>query len=278
MPLSAITTITGESDKGKSAIIRALIFVLTNQPPDTNWVRHGAKFAKVILTVDGHKVIRGWSKDRGHYYQFDGETFSAVGRGPVPDKIAGFLNTSEINIQSQHDRHFLLGVSAGECGRIINRCAGLEIIDRGLSNIGQKVNAATRIFNDRESTLREKKSSLLSTKWAVEGAKILSVIKGHQREVKRLLAKEDSVESLLFDMERNIANLKKHKTRFRQIDPLTDLAKSMDGANARTTTLKNLLDPLEEAERDIVEATNRLMAINKKIKMVKVCPLCGGKI
>jgi exonuclease SbcC len=53
-----ITTITGPSDTGKSSIIRALRWVALNKPRGDSFIRHGAKWARVKVTVDGEVVQR----------------------------------------------------------------------------------------------------------------------------------------------------------------------------------------------------------------------------
>ena len=51
-----ITTIVGPSDVGKSAVLRALRWVLTNQPDGSGFIREGEKNASVVLRVDGRTI------------------------------------------------------------------------------------------------------------------------------------------------------------------------------------------------------------------------------
>ena len=277
-----ITAITGQSDAGKSAIVRALVFILTNQPPDTNWVRHGAKEAKVVLFIDGQMVVRGWSRKQGHYYKFAGETFSAVGRGPVPDKIRQFFNISEINIQQQHDRHFLLGVSAGECGRIINRCAGLEIIDRSLACMGRKLLESTREFNRAEEDVREKKSQLLATKWAVQGRDDLFHIKGLSAQVRSYQNTERSLEILVEQITEEKQQISKYQNQIKRISPVIEgvdkAASQLTELQGRQRDITEVLEEVLSAEEIIKRGSAALKKLDGLLKGVKVCPLCGSKL
>lgn len=77
-----LTVIVGPSDRGKSALLRAIEAALFNRPGD-QFVRQGAKTARVALQLSGHAVV--WEKGGGvNKFQIDGADFSRVGKGAPP--------------------------------------------------------------------------------------------------------------------------------------------------------------------------------------------------
>ncbi|HAA42512.1 MAG TPA: chromosome segregation protein SMC, partial [Ruminiclostridium sp.] len=54
-----LNVIIGASDHGKSAIIRAIKWVLYNEPRGSDYIRQGANYARVTLKMsNGYTIIR----------------------------------------------------------------------------------------------------------------------------------------------------------------------------------------------------------------------------
>lgn len=128
-----VNTLQGNSDCGKSAVLRALHWLIFNPAGDyfiSDWARNGARqvaLCEVVVHANGHKIVRRRDKDFNGYY-LDDEVFEAT-RNTVPQKILDILNMSEVNVQRQLDPPFLLSMSAGEVSRYINSLVNLSRID-----------------------------------------------------------------------------------------------------------------------------------------------------
>lgn len=137
-----LNVITGPSDNGKSSVIRAVRWVLTNKPQGDSICRHDTTETRVIIRTDNH-VIERFRKGRDNCYVLDGETFRAM-RGGVPAEIITALNISPACLQSQHDIHYLINLSPGEAAKHVNELADLSEIDEAIkkanSLIGQSQN------------------------------------------------------------------------------------------------------------------------------------------
>lgn len=144
-----VTIIQGNSDCGKSAVMRALNWLLFNPAGDyfiSDWARKGKTISSpcmVSVEANGHHVTRRRDKDFNGY-ELDGEAFEAT-RNSVPPKVADALGLGEVNVQRQLDPPFLLSMSAGEVSRYINSLVNLERIDRW-----------TTAMKGREGALRSK--------------------------------------------------------------------------------------------------------------------------
>lgn len=135
-----VTTVVGQSDKGKSAVLRALRWVALNQPGGEAFIRDGEDKATVTVEADGKVITRTKGKGVNTYHIGDKE-FKAFG-SDVPPEIAALLNVSELNFQGQHDGPFWFSETAGEVSRKLNEIINLGVIDSVLAFLGGRVREA----------------------------------------------------------------------------------------------------------------------------------------
>ena len=146
---AGITSIVGPSDVGKSSILRALRWIMLNNPQGDAFIRDGAKKAEVTIEIDHHKIsrIRGGTTNA---YLLDGKDLEAF-RNDVPVEVQEILKVLTINFQGQHDVPYWFGENAGEVSRQLNRIVNLEIIDQTLQNL----NTSLRRAQTEEQILEE---------------------------------------------------------------------------------------------------------------------------
>jgi exonuclease SbcC len=130
---AGVNVIVGASDCGKSAILRALRFVIENRPAGDSVISHWAKQADVSIWV-GDDVIRRIKGKSKNEYWLNKTLYKAFGQ-TVPDDIQKVLNMSDVNIQRQLDGPFLLDDTPGQVATHFNKLANLEKIDTGMRNI-----------------------------------------------------------------------------------------------------------------------------------------------
>lgn len=135
-----VTTIIGQTDSGKSSIIRALRWLTMNQPAGDAFIRDGAKGVSVRLMVDGRTIkrLRGGSRNE---YSLDDQQYRAFG-ADVPDSVADVLRLSEINFSGQLDPPFWFCETPGEVSRRLNAIVDLKIIDDALAAVAAAVRRA----------------------------------------------------------------------------------------------------------------------------------------
>lgn len=141
-----LNVITGASDSGKSVVLRAFRWVKDNRPLGDeirNWDAKNDDPVIVEIDVDGVIVGKERKKKKTIYYLIengDQQTFEAVDKD-VPEPITKALNLSNINVQSQHDKYFLLdsGISAGEVAKKFNEMVGLDVIDKTFKNFSSNI-------------------------------------------------------------------------------------------------------------------------------------------
>jgi exonuclease SbcC len=161
--VEGVNVITGVPNSGKTAILRALFWLIENRPTGASqymprWFQKCVSEVTVVLS-DGRdttsitlaKSLRTNKKgdrvveDAAYICQgpLDEEPaeYSGIGTN-VPDQVEDILNFNELNIQKQLDSSFLMSkeYSGGEIARIINRITHLEEVDEWISILTTKIN------------------------------------------------------------------------------------------------------------------------------------------
>jgi exonuclease SbcC len=158
-----LNVITGDSDKGKSAIVKAMEWSRTNRPLALPFKSHFAGENDIVRVAeqfdDGSFVVRyKGENDIGGYLTPDhgkDDPLEALKFG-VPEEVAGIINIDSYNVHGQDDKYFLLGETSGEVARQLNSIVGLDIIDES----GKKINSI--ISTSKEKLADTKK--LIETK------------------------------------------------------------------------------------------------------------------
>jgi len=140
-----VNVIVGDSDMGKSAMLRSIRWVIWNRPSG-NTVKSwwGGPTSVELVTPEGI-VIRTKDKEDTYTLGIAGKKdtkFKAFGLS-VPPEISELLDIGEVNFQKQIDQPFLLSQTPGERAIYFNRIAKLDKIDIGLTNINSWIRDLT---------------------------------------------------------------------------------------------------------------------------------------
>lgn len=186
----------GQTNSGKSTVLRAFNLISTNRW-HKGYVRHGRKAVKVVLYVDGHKVVR--KKGKGvNTWSLDGKVFHSdlTSKNQVPPEIAKLLNVSQDNFQRQLDLHFWFHDTPGSLSRKLNEIVNLERIDAAMANVAAEVRgqrAKEQVTLDRLRTARQEAKDLA---WVREFDEDLQELERLETAVQEKTATLRSVEFL----------------------------------------------------------------------------------
>ncbi len=154
-PPGQLTVITGPSDSGKTAVLRAGRWVFNNQPQGADFIRVGASFARTTVDyASGHTVIRERTKATNRYKIVapgaDGaktgpQVFEGFGSS-VPlevQEITGVRSVKigdlelNLNLAEQLSGPFLgSSISSGARAKVLGKLAGTEEIDLAAKQLG----------------------------------------------------------------------------------------------------------------------------------------------
>lgn len=159
-----INVIAGQSDSGKTAVLRAIDWVRLNRPRGTSIIHNGQKDAEVSILIPFFRIGKVRSSTRNgyeieHFREIEVEKFDVVG-SDVPVEVSQLLNLDDLNIQRQLDPHFLLFDSPGQIAAQVFQSCNL---DRGLSALDRMQNdlrQAQRDHRGKDSEITELEEKL----------------------------------------------------------------------------------------------------------------------
>ena len=175
-----LNIIIGESDVGKSSILRALRKLVRDTPAGKDFINKDATSTKLSLTVvddndQEYVVIRQITPSKNLYY-LDSQEFGGFGR-EIPEEIQNMLemflveleNNEKIDLHffDQHDTPFMVARgSAGTRSKLLGRIAGLHTLDRGIIAVNKDIragNSALKTKSMDRDELQEKIDKSIDT-------------------------------------------------------------------------------------------------------------------
>lgn len=194
-PLAPITTFTGPSDVGKSAVVRALTWLITNKPGGQGFIQSGSAEAAVGLEVDGLKILRKKSGGDNLYKvtTADGEyEYRAFGTG-VPQAVDEELRTVPASIQSQLDPPFWLALSGAQAADALSEIANLSLLSTMQRNASTQVRAHKDELTLVERQIAAADATLLAGAPVVALGELLEACEAEQRLVDEATQLRDAV-------------------------------------------------------------------------------------
>ena len=154
-----LNVFVGDTDSGKSAIIRGLDKVIYNNTPSKELISHWGGPMSIITSVDGNSITL--KNDKKDSYILNKTILNAIGT-KVPDEISSIFNMGDVNIQNQSDYFFLLMETSGYVASYLNKIANLGQIDSTTKSIKSELNGVNRSIEHDKKSLKEKEESLES--------------------------------------------------------------------------------------------------------------------
>lgn len=178
-----INTLVGDSDCGKSAVMRAILWAITNTPQGDAYVSDWTKTPKgkqmagaatyVVIDTNPQKdqgkfsVVRKRSPEFNGYEVFDGSDntqFEAL-RTDVPREVSQCFNIGPVNIQRQMDPPFLIASTPGEAARFINQLVNLTDIDEAQTEINSLGRSCSADLRAATATLEKAEDLVKGMEW-----------------------------------------------------------------------------------------------------------------
>lgn len=277
-----VTTIVGDNDAGKSAIIRALRWLVFNRPQGDRFIRKGAKRTRVTLFVDGHRVSR--IKGGTNEYKLDGKRLKGFGT-KVPQDVSGLLNLDALNFLRQHDPPgFWFSLSPGEVSRRLNDVVDLGAIDDVLSRIASRLRreiTKRSVIEERLQDAQEEKD-----RWspAIRAGKDLKQVESLKREAEERAQRASEIAADLERLEeaqRKAADLGRVQQAREELDELLRLHDAWKVKNLRCSSLQAYVDDIETLWMEIADLHAAWASAKEEWHGWldgEPCPLCGQEV
>jgi DNA repair protein SbcC/Rad50 len=251
--------IIGQSDCGKTAVIRALRWIIWGRPTGDSIRSTWGGQTSVDLATEGTTVIR--TKDKTDTYVLapaNGKdvTFKAIGTS-VPAEISSVLNINEINFQYQLDAPFLLSSTPGEVASHFNRVAHLEKIDQGTSNVNSAIRALEQDIKYKTAEVEKHEEQLKAFEHLERFEAELEVLEGMENRLRSLKGTLEGVQLLIYDHNECSRFIDDHQNVLRDedtVNAILDLIKQRNTLEEQANQLGNLRQNLFLIQDDIEDA------------------------
>ena len=236
-----INTLVGDSDCGKSAVMRAILWAITNSPQGDAYVSDWTKTPKgkqmsgsaTYVSIDTNpqkergkfSVVRKRSPEFNGYEVFDGSDntqFEAL-RTDVPREVSQCFNIGPVNIQRQMDPPFLIASTPGEAARFINQLVNLTDIDEAQTEI----NSLSRSCS---ADLRAATANLVKAENLVKGMEWVDRLQELAESLAGLEAHINEGRQKVRDLQASLSNYTAAQTTYEALVGLEQVGKALEKA------------------------------------------------
>lgn len=269
-----LTVICGPSDRGKSAILRALRYICTNQPRGNAFIRSGEKSTELKLVVDGRKITR--EKGEINSYSLDRKEFHAFGSS-VPEEIEKLLNLSEINFQTQLEAPFWFLKTPGEVSKELNSIVDLQLIDKVLTHLASKVRHTKSVVSVSQERLQKAREEKKSLEWVVEADKELARLSTVQKDIALKRTKLALLGTVLSQATTLASNLQSAQERILEASRTVQAGEMVTAQANRVQSLDRLLEEEGEVWQRLQNTQKAIKEKQEELEKLvgEKCPLCG---
>lgn len=250
-----VNVIIGESDSGKSAIIRAFRKLITNKPGGNSFMSYwGGEMNLSLTTKEGTCIRRVKTKSEDHYFVNDLD-LTAFGQ-EVPLEVKEALNINEINCQYQFDPPFLLTKTPGELAQFFNRIANIEKIHLSTSKINSMISDIESDIKADEKRLEAEKEKLQGfpdlEKLGIE----LEVLEKANQRLQVTIQQRSKLNSIITQLKKITAEIEgkqailKHE---KAVNSILDLYSQKEEKETELNTLKKGIEKIKRIDESIKE-------------------------
>lgn len=290
-----LTVIVGDSDVGKSAIVRAIKSVLINRA-GTDFITHGQQSVGVALAFDDGGAV-AWQKAESATYNIiaKGEklTFTKMGTR-VPQEVSDVLKMGEVvvgdeklnvNVHDQFDQPFLITSTASLRARLLGELSGINILYLAIQEARRREQQSKRTQSIRVSDLEQ-------TKLRLQAFRHLPEVKQGLEAVATEILKARSMDTECSELVQDIAHLdlangtlSQGKARVAALEKIVKkrpevekLLLDMDSLEKDIKSLQQVSERVTVATGQVKINTAELATWQAQLDKFNVCPTCGQKI
>ena len=290
-----ITVITGATNNGKSAIIRAIDSAIFNLGDDS-MVRGGQRYYGINLSNDSHNMLMARDnvgKNEKTAYQFDGGSVQKkVGRGQL-EEVSRMFNIREvkmnngtkmkINFWYQNDKPFLMDKTSGQLYEFLSMSSCdsyakvLKVLGSDIKAINSDINTLTTEIDTYKGLINDKRDFIGDNEGFddVYGSAIRldGIIKDYQN-ICRLIEEIDEYSTKIHNVSTKISELKDdvNSLEFESIECVYKNVKSMyDRYSELNNTLSMTLyicDTINNISKAVKSIDEEFNCINNAINGV----------
>lgn len=195
LSLSDINVLIGETESGKTSILRGLLWNMLNNTSGEKLLNNdGAKTCSSTVVCGNDTITRYWSKSE-NYYTLNDKKFSAI-RTSVPKEISEIYGIDTVNVQRRRDVPFMVYYKDTECAKQFGDMLDVSEIDRTVSASNSRVKDLKSHCDSLLSAINTNKEKIDSLSWTKMAENEFKDIKKHISEFKASKEKYSTYYSL----------------------------------------------------------------------------------
>lgn len=267
-----VNVITGPSDCGKSAIIRAFYWLINNRPSGEsfkNWKSKKSEQTAVEITTNENKIAIIRNNSKTSYIVNEGKPLEAI-KMDVPFEVTKAIDIADYNLQTQFDPYFLLQSTSGEIARRLNEYANIEIIDVLFQNIDAEIRKTNEAIAHHKSSKDQIENSLGEYK---NLDKIKNIIDGISESYEKSMGIASSRDLLQKHIE-SLESIKSEEEELKsiiqveqQVNPLFDAINEINIMEKKRKILSSTIESLKDIESEI-DSNKDLLDLEKQMESV----------
>lgn len=291
LELGAFTVIVGPSNTGKSALVRAITALASNQSGG-DFIRAGQKECVVRLNFDDNSSV-AWAKPEkgGATYSLTSSSgqetlFQKPGR-EVPEPVDALLNLRRVEVDAvklfpqiarQFDAPFLLTESSQKAARILAKVTKLEQILGALGLCAKDVRRGRDELKALEARIASVTEDLTQFDTLDEDLLVLDnlreIASEHSDDVNAVSEESEMVASYLALLPRTMFK----PVPVGRIDSVVKQLDAAIAAHGLVSDYRTAIDTAQRYEESFEEANLRVAELSKQIAAIKTCPACGQPV
>ncbi|WP_019138293.1 AAA family ATPase [Peptoniphilus timonensis] len=264
-----LNVILGNSDAGKTAILRAIKWALYNEPKGDYFIRQGEKEVSVKVTFSNGVVVeRSRTPSKNSYYLMtaEGEEMRFEGFGlDVPKEIRNATNMykvsldnsnnkSILNIAEQLDGPFLLNEQASLRASAIGRLIGVNYVDDALRNVVRDNKRLSQEIDTLKKSREDYKNQLKEFEYIDDYKNRFEKISAIRNKIENLQHKLDLASKLKDDYEKNenaILETNNLVLKFKDLDKIENILPKLENYLIKKNSFENYQNRLLKTAKEI---------------------------
>lgn len=280
-----VNVIVGETNSGKSSIVRALWWLTFGKPAGDSFVRKNTRNPAVVeVTCESGTLakLRGAGVNQ---YVLNDEVLKGFGQA-IPKPISDFLKLDEINFMRQLDPPFLLTKSGGEVAQYLNQTIDLEIIDHSLGNIKRSVHGFAQGVANCEQNIEAARRSVEKYEWVEEAEERIVALEKKEARRDKLIQRADDLQErieLYEKAQRRLAPWREAEQFAQRVERLEQLEARKQKLDGRAKSLRFAISEYKRCKANVSlpsyeallrKALKRLDKMDNELANYKVTAQC----
>lgn len=258
-----LNVIVGPSDSGKSAIIRALKWVMYNEPAGDFFIREGERECGVSLVLSDDTVVKRYrTRSKNGYLLLDNmgneSVFEGIGSN-VPQEVIDVIgirkmqldgdSSSSINLGEQLEGPFLLTEKSSTRANAIGRLVGVDIVDDALREVLRDMRSLSLDKKIKEETLLKISEQLKEYRY-------LETLKDTHTSVKELFNSSSKMKKRMDSLEELGGIYEKVKSSADVIDTTLKKLEVLKTIDKTSSQIEQLLNTHKQLEKHSLSLNN----------------------